>query len=684
MLNNIITPMPYTYKKEQYDNNIFTFDIEVSSAWLTSYNELISYREIKKRCYNDFNVIKKFVKKCQPYSLCYIWQFGVNDIVLYGRELTEFTLLIEELKTIVINPTIWIHNLAYEYQFLLNLFKVEQVFARDSHKPIYCIMDGVKFRCSYFLTRLSLAKWAESTGKVNKKEGDLDYLILRTPNTILTDKELGYCEYDILCMYYGLQVYVNKYGTIENIPLTQTGEVRRVVRDMFKKDSNYHNKMTKLVPDTEEEYLFLRSAFSGGYTHANYLFAKRTIKNVKSKDIASSYPLVMIAEKFPMSKWFFIRPYEIEKYLNPEYSLLMDVTLYGIETVGFMTYISISKCIELTMSKQDKVDNGRLVSATKVRLIITNIDFDIIQKAYTIKKIKYNKVYGSVNAYLDTRYVRYILELFGNKTSLKGKDEEIYMQSKQFINSLYGMMVSDLVNDNFTFINDKWVNNRSNIQDVLDDLHAKPYKNFLAYQHGVWVTAYARHNLWDIILQIDNDVVYVDTDSVKYVGNHEKVFAEYNKKVIAKLKVALAQHNIPFELSNPYSEYEKKHFQIGVFETEKPYCEFRTLGAKRYAFKHKKSDAIEITVSGVNKKKGATALTTIEEFDDNFLFDDDHTGKLIFTYLSNMDVVVWNKGQQDEYISQYRYGINSLPTTYNMSMKNEYIDLIETVIQHYL
>lgn len=695
MLKNLVTPMLYTHKKnneiELCDNNIFSFDIETSSAWLTPQGVLMSFKDIKSLFDGKAPLIKKFIKKCKPFSLCYIWQFGVNDTVLYGRYLEDFKLLVEELKTIVVNPTIWVHNLAYEYQFLLNLFNVDSLFARDSHKPIYVIFDGVKFRCSYFLTRLSLAKWAENTGKVEKKVGDLDYSVVRTPKTFLTEKEMGYCEYDILCMFHGLYVYRSKYGTIENIPLTQTGEVRRVVRNMYKKDSNYHRKMTDLLPRDATEYKFLRSAFSGGYTHANYLFAKRVIKNVKSKDISSSYPFVMISEMFPMSKWFFIPPYKIQEFLNPKYSLLMDITLYGVETKGFMTYISLSKCSEIVMTKKNKIDNGRIVSAMKIRLTVTNVDFEIISKAYNIQKIKYNKVYGSVNGYLDYRYIRYILELFENKTKLKGKDEEIYLQSKQFINSLYGMMVSDLVNDNFQFINDKWVNNRADIQETLDKLHSEPWKNFLAYQHGVWVTAYARRNLWDIILQIDKDVVYVDTDSVKYVGNHEDVFIDYNKRATEKLKVSLTKHFIPFEMAIPKDNDGIVH-QIGIYETEKPYKEFVTLGAKRYAFKQEKTDkktgkkyiATGITVSGVNKEKGAKAITCLEDFDEDFIFDDEFTGKMIFTYQSNMDSIEWNKGQKDSYISHYKYGINSLPTTYKMSMKDEYVDLIETALQHYL
>ena len=37
---------------------------------------------------------------------------------------------------------------------------------------------------------------------VEKKVGDLDYDLLRNSKTDLTEKELGYCEYDCLVVYY--------------------------------------------------------------------------------------------------------------------------------------------------------------------------------------------------------------------------------------------------------------------------------------------------------------------------------------------------------------------------------------------------------------------------------------------------------------------------------------------------
>ena len=68
------------YKIEKYSNDIFTFDIECTSAWIEN-GKIIGYRKGEENEYwNDLI----------PIALCYIWQFSVNGEVYYGRELTDF------------------------------------------------------------------------------------------------------------------------------------------------------------------------------------------------------------------------------------------------------------------------------------------------------------------------------------------------------------------------------------------------------------------------------------------------------------------------------------------------------------------------------------------------------------------------------------------------------------------
>ena len=43
------------------------------------------------------------------------------------------------------------------------------------------------------------------------------------------------------------------------------------------------------------------------------------------------------------------------------------------------------------------------------------------------------------------------------------------------------------------------------------------------------------------------------------------------------------------------------------------------------------------------------------------------------TYTDEMSTCVWNKGKCDEYVSNQKYGINALPSTYTMGMSDDFL-----------
>ena len=286
------------YKRDKYLSNIITFDIECSSAWIDEAGNVISYR---KGMSNDY------WNSLEPLALCYIWQCSIDDNVYYGRELRDFTRLLDDLPEGV-HIIIWVHNLAYEFQFLCNIFTWNKVFARLAHKPMKASCKEyplIEFRCSYMLTRLSLDSWGKQLG-VHKASGDLDYDILRTPLTPLTPEELNYCKQDCLVLYAGIKDYLKKYKVQRKIPLTQTGTVRREVKDLLIKDKQYVRYVKKLVPKSAAEYKRLQSVFAGGYTHANQMYSGKTVvDDIKHYDFASSYPAVMFCEKYPSKPWYY-------------------------------------------------------------------------------------------------------------------------------------------------------------------------------------------------------------------------------------------------------------------------------------------------------------------------------------------------------------------------------------------
>ena len=258
----------------------------------------------------------------EKFAFSYIWQFGIGlDKCFYGRtwaELLDFFadisehLELNESKRLVI----YVHNLGYEFQFMRKYFNWVNIFAIDERKPIKALCDlGIEFRDSYILSGYSLANTAKNlvTHKIEKLVGDLDYSLIRHSETELTEQELKYCENDILIILAYIDEQIAQYKDITKIPMTNTGRVRSYVRNNCYYDNANHRKSNKgkytryrktmqdLTLDIKS-YTQLKTAFMGGFVHSNPYYTGVTLNNVGSIDLTSSYPSVMCAEKYPMSR----------------------------------------------------------------------------------------------------------------------------------------------------------------------------------------------------------------------------------------------------------------------------------------------------------------------------------------------------------------------------------------------
>ena len=254
------------------------------------------------------------------------------------------------------------------------------------------------------------------------------------------------------------------------------------------------------------------------------------------------------------------------------------------------------------------------------------------------------------------------------------------MKSKQYINSLYGMCVTKTITDTIEYLNNSWVKELLTEESFIDKTNyerKKLSKTFSAFQFGVWVTAYARRNLWKAILDLDYNVVYCDTDSVKFIECDTDFFDKYNAEIERLENERAKMLNIPCNMFAPKDKKGIVH-RLGIFDYEGVYDSFKTLGAKKYCYV--KNGKLEMTVSGV--RKGAVSqLKSIEEFKDGFMFDVEHAKKTLMSYEDDMQPIVWNKGQYDEFYSIYKHGICALPTTYSLGMTEDFEEFV-TMLQN--
>lgn len=662
-------------------DNVFCFDVETTSYYIWPDDSVHEY---------DYEKPIKFYEDCMKGGFVYVWMFSIDDTVYFGRFIEDYKKFVTALTDFLdAEILVFVHNLAFETQFLRNVFDDDvKIFARKKRRSMK-INDGhVEYRCTYFLTRLSLENWAK--GKrlpVKKLAGDLDYNVLRTPYTILTKKELGYCENDVLVMYHGIMQYIEEFENVWNIPLTQTGIVRKAYNDMLEDDDRLHARMAKLVPDFEL-YSLLLQAFWGGIAHASFKWVNELLEGVTSYDKKSSYPWELVSRKYPMSP--FVKCRYNERYLhNESYSYLITVEFINFTSKLYHTYISSSKCIHL---KGETLDNGRVVHGDYAIIVCTNVDYETILECYDIESINVLDFRLSVNEYLPRNIRLFVLEWFHKKTTLDGIEEmdAMYRKAKEFVNAIFGMMCTREFTDEIVYSDGQWgietlteeEFNRKRVKKL-----RKKRKLNNAFQWGVWCTAYARRSLWDSVGArldgelINDDVsVYLDTDANKlFAGEKQREwFKRYNEKIYAKQDQIAKDLNVSIDMLRPRRP-DGKICALGIYEDEGTYKQFKTLGAKKYCYletnKKTGKEEIHITVSGV-RKAAASQLNSVDDFRDGLVFDLEHAKKLTLMYNDNQEWVVVNHGKYDEFACMYQYGICAQPVTYTLDVKEEFDRLI--------
>ena len=654
--------------RKYYDTNIYTFDIETSSYYILDGKV---YPAIK---YDDLEDKEK--QRAIKRSHMYIWMFGINDIVYYGRTWDELKLFLKRLDNHISDRKyVFIHNLAFEFQYLKSNFHFDDVQARKSHKVITAIMRdyNIVLKCSYMMSNVALKYLPKMFDlPVEKKVGDLDYSLIRNPNTPMSEVELGYCEYDCLVLYHYILKELEVYKDVKHIPTTNTGKVRRELQDLTRTNFKYRRIVNKAINTNPIIYNRLCEAFLGGYTHANWIYADEVLEDVDSYDIASSYPYVLVSQKYPNSEF---KPCKIRKRedMSKRLAYLLVVKFKNVKCKYYNNFISASKCRNL---RGAKYDNGRLISADEFEMTLTDIDFYFYLDTYDLE-YEIIECYYSSMSYLPKTLINFILDKYVGKTELKGVEgrEMEYGRIKGMYNSIYGMSVTNNIRDDVVY-NDSdgtWEEVPLDNDTIIEKLQTEKKKSFLSFAYGVWVTAYARDNLLRRVIANDDYVVYCDTDSCKLVSGYDKkVFEDYNKQVADRINFVCKVLKLDVNKYAPSDIKGNKHMMV-LFEKECNYEKFITQGAKKYAYII--DGKIHITVAGV-PKSGASALKSLDDFSDDFIFSYKDTNKNLVMYTEEQSPVEVIDYLGLKYLITDRSGCCILPNTYKLSKSLDYTNLI--------
>ena len=711
--------MPDGEKAPVFDFKAFPFEIFANApTYAKRGNSRDQINYINLACTFDIETTTiENVKK--PFAFMYQWQYCIEDYVFMGKTWEEF-LEFNEILTKTFNIKIYeeydfkngkpitlikgkslvcyIFNLKYEMMFMQHFIGelINPLFT-DIYEPLYVpTKSGITYRCAYRLSNKSLDQFTKGMPH-HKLAGDLDYSIQRTPvfddpKNGLTDLELAYCYNDVKGCSEKLRDMFERETryNIASIPLTATGFVRKDCRRSAQTDPKWHTNFinAKLTP---ELYEICRAAFRGGNTHSNAAFTTKLCGLpelggigglIRHKDITSSYPRQMLTQKiYPTSPFIkMVNPNKIiekicdktyklnEKYNN--YCLLITMRLIGIKYRGSygVPYIAKSKTWIRTQDKNIiKIDNGRIYSAPFVQFSCVDLDANIILRDYDIDRIEVISCYTSHKGMLPEKLRNTIFEYYKIKCELSGSkdpdDQYNRARAKENLNACYGMCCQRLDHLDIVYDHGKYSIQHRPLKNMIDEYYSSE-SSFLWYQWALWTTAGARAALDKGCMICGKDLIYIDTDSVFYIGDHEKEFEALNSEIEAE----------SYKYGAVASNSKGTSYPIGVWTSEPDIKLFKTLGAKKYLLSED-GTTIQSTIAGVNKEIGQQYFTEHgwDAFDDSTIIH--VSGKLSAHYNNDLPHYVTVNGIR--ILTASNVALINAP--YTVKIKHDYVDFIKMI-----
>lgn len=533
----------------------------------------------------------------------YCFQFSIGENIFILRTYDEFMefmhKLIQCVKTArheyrnkTARVLFFVANLSHEYAFLKNYFVdlgITKFFCKDKRNVLRCeIAESVLFAECIGLFGTSLSNIANTYCTTKKLIGDLDYKLIRTPDTPLTEKELQYVINDVAILSELHTVAINKFTSSNaKIPLTSTGEIRQGVKKRIKQPlKSLNEEMKKLIVDEDTHYYIRQYGYNGGLCGSNIKYVGELMHNIEAFDLTSDYPAQMNHKLYPNGELITVT--DSNEMIDNLTNGTMCYTVLRIgEIKARFTHYTLSiykipnynrywqKCgNDMDVMRNVITANNKIVSANNCIVVVNEVDYRALQKMYKLKDVTIIRQWKFTKKTLCQQIIRDNMNqwyLIKNEFKTTGKSNTVdYIESKKHVNGHYGLTATRLYKDSY------------DVNKETGDIEKQPEKEWDEILGSIWLnpyiayytTSYAREILINFISQFPENVIQYDTDSmyIQHGFEYDKLIAEIDK------------YNANIQRANLYLFADKFEYfrDLGQWNKEKTCVNFLPLGCKRY------------------------------------------------------------------------------------------------------
>ena len=622
-----------------------------------------------------------------PVAFPYLFQFNIYGSVIFCRTYEEalqvFDWTAEAFRTDEYTHVIFFdHNLGYEWAFFRDLWDIdpEKSFALDEHHPVTLhLKNGLILRDSYKMTNMALQTLTKDWSRKWFKDPEImDYKKIRTPYDELDDETMIYSALDVLSLSDAIVPFLRARG--EEI-WTQCPTSTSFIRQRLKQRVGIHahhrtkeqKKYLRMIDNmklTPEQYTLVKELARGGNTHANRYYTGRELSDLCHFDIRSSYPAQMVCyPEYPLGAFEDLGDIDVDDLLliTKNYCTMARVALINPrlrrDKVVTVPYIATSICQAIS-GRANYSDNGRYIDGSgKLVLSVFGIELQTIIDQYDFDDIIILEAYAAPKGYLPDIIRTFILELYKDKTELKGVEgmEVEYALSKTYINGVYGMAYTDPIRQSYVFENGEILPGpRKDLTEELERFQNST-SYFLPYVWGAMVACLGRMYLQKMIDAVGPSFVYADTDSV-FAIHHKK-----SERQIRAIEAEIVAKQRECGLDLTYYDRKGRPQELGSIDQEAHVEKFKTFGAKKYVTVE--DGRLTCTIAGVPKKTGAKVIGSIERFKLGLCFYGAETGKMTIWYNPDNGIVL-HDGQGRPI--RVRANAAMLPCNYLLGISEDY------------
>ena len=447
---------------------------------------------------------------------CRVWAYAVcdvdnPDIIWYGNSMEDFI----DWCEMHANCQLYFHNLAFDGAFIMDWLENNgwswSEGRSSSYDQTYTTLIGetnqiyqitlaftkykkVRIYDSLKVIPLSVKAMAKSYG-LEEGKGELDYEAYREVGHELTEEEKDYIRRDVQIVAKVLKQFLD-----EGMSKMTAGANALY---WYKKSLGGVRAFRHVYPvPTEDEDMFVRKAYRGGFTYTDPRFAGQEVGEGIVLDVNSLYPSVMHDCLLPTGggKWFDGEP-------KPTDSAPLWVASLSFR---FKVKPDHIPCLQIKGNMRFGQTEYIRDSGAPVTIIITSVDWKLINEQYDVRNVHWHG--GYMYHGNDMQFKEYVDYWAAEKIAAGKEGNQGKRQiAKLMLNSLYGKFAT-----------------RPNIKGkkpvmcddgILRYAEMEEEKREPVYLPvGVFITAYARYKTVSSAQACYDRFLYADTDSLHLIG----------------------------------------------------------------------------------------------------------------------------------------------------------------------